>query len=77
MKKSYFKSHGGRFLELEEKLLASLEIGKDIKPGQKYPLLAHNPERVGKGRRFAYVGVDHEIHVGRKGKPMKVKMLWN
>lgn len=45
-----------------------------LRPGRKYPLLARNPVRVKQGRRFAYVGVDGDIHIGRKGKPLKVAM---
>ena len=45
-----------------------------LKPGRKYPLLARNPARVKQGRRFVYIGVDGELHIGRKGKPMKVAM---
>lgn len=45
-----------------------------LRPGRKYPLLARNPVRVRQGRRFCYVGVDGDIHIGRKGKPLKVAM---
>lgn len=45
-----------------------------LRPGKKYPLLARNPVRVKQGRRFCYIGVDGEIHIGRKGKPLKVAM---
>lgn len=45
-----------------------------LRPGRKYPLLARNPVRVKQGRRFCYVGVDGEIHIGRRGKPMRVPM---
>ena len=75
MRKSQFKEHNSRFEETESIFLDSLEIGENIKPGQKIPLIAKNSERVTKGRRFAYIGIDNQIHVGRIGKSLKVNML--
>jgi hypothetical protein len=46
-----------------------------IKPAQKLFLLARNTKNPHKGRRFLYRGTDHQIHIGRLGKPLKVKML--
>jgi hypothetical protein len=39
-----------------------------LRKGKKYPLLARNPQRVKAGRRFVYIGVDGDLHIGRKGR---------
>ena len=45
-----------------------------IRGGVKYPLLARSTS--GKeGRRFVYLGTDSKIHIGRRGKPLKVPMM--
>jgi hypothetical protein len=43
-----------------------------LAPGKKYPLMARNSIQAKMGKRFMYVGVDGELHIGRNGKPLKV-----
>ena len=69
MQKALFKSHGKMLDKVELESLLTLEIGNTIKPGERIPLMALNPNRYAKGRRFAYIGIDHGIHIGRFGKP--------
>lgn len=75
MKKAHFKSHGKMLEKVELESLLTLEMGVTIKPGDRMPLMALNPERFAKGRRFAYIGTDHCIHIGRYGKPLNPSRL--
>lgn len=63
-----------KFKLAEQEFLKNLKIGKDIKTGEKISIMARQTTKEGKfGKRFAYIGEDNNIHVGRKGKPLKVK----
>jgi hypothetical protein len=62
--------------EERKKVIQEIErVMNYLRPGRRYPLLAHNPNRVQQGRRFAYIGTDGKIHVGRKGGKVKVPMM--
>lgn len=63
------------FVKMQEEILAEADrCANYLRPGKKYPLMARNPKRVKAGRRFAYVGIDDEIHIGRRGSVLRVPM---
>jgi hypothetical protein len=43
-----------------------------VQAGHKYPIMARNTTKAKNGRRFVYLGVDGDIHIGRNGSPVKV-----
>lgn len=66
-----------RMTPWREKVLNHLnETSMFVEPGKKYPLMARDAKRQRnpEGRRFVYLGIDGELHIGRYGKPLKIAM---
>lgn len=59
------------FERMEEKFLEETTI----EPGKRYPIMSRNRNPKMPGRRFAYLGEDWHVYIGRIGKPLKVAMM--